>query len=361
MYNTISPYVSIVVPIYNVEKYVYECMESLVNQTLGNIEIICIDDGSTDGSAEIVKKFADTDKRIRIISQNNMGVSSARNIGLKKAKGEYIHFLDSDDYMNKDAYEKLFNIAKREQTDIIYFGTTAFFENRKIEEENSDKKTLYIRKGEYPRAISGIELLGLFLQNQDYIVNTGLQFIRRDFLIDNELLFYNGIIHEDNLFTFKTIVRAKSSLCIKEKFHNRRVRENSITTVKANEHNCFGFLVTAIEMIKDVEENENEKKIVSEGWKVISSILNYCALIYHSLNNNEQERFRKMCNPLQFLFFESYILPRHDLITVKEESERIENSYSFKVGCLITFPARKLRKAVKKLINGQMFISFMSL
>ena len=102
-----KPEISIIIPVYNVEKYLDECINSAVNQTFDDIEIICVNDGSTDGSLEIIEKHASKDKRIRIISQEHKGVGSARNAGLDAAKGKYIYFMDSDDYVELNALKRI--------------------------------------------------------------------------------------------------------------------------------------------------------------------------------------------------------------------------------------------------------------
>lgn len=110
--------ISIIVPVYNVEKYLSECLESLVNQTLGDIEIICVNDGSTDGSLKILEEYAQKDARIKIISQENGGLSFARNRGIEQANGEFIAFVDSDDWVDEDFLEKLYNAAVKNDCDI---------------------------------------------------------------------------------------------------------------------------------------------------------------------------------------------------------------------------------------------------
>ena len=102
--------VSVIVPVYNCEKYLKKCLDSLVNQTLKDIEIICVNDGSTDNSGRILEEY--TDSRIKIITKENGGLSSARNAGIAVAKGEYLGFVDSDDWVDLDFYEKLYNTAK---------------------------------------------------------------------------------------------------------------------------------------------------------------------------------------------------------------------------------------------------------
>ena len=115
-----SALVSIIIPIYNLEKYIKHCLESVVNQTYKELEIICIDDGSTDGSAEIIKSMAESDPRIKYIYQENAGVSAARNKGLDTATGEYVMFVDGDDYLHYQTVEILIGSAAKTQSDFIF-------------------------------------------------------------------------------------------------------------------------------------------------------------------------------------------------------------------------------------------------
>ena len=125
------PKVSIIVPVYNVEKYLCQCLESLVHQTLTDIEIICVNDGSTDNSLGILNKYAQLDSRIKVFSQKNQGVSSARNLGLEKVNGEYITFVDSDDWIELNACEILYNTAQERNTDILLCSYYNYDNNRK--------------------------------------------------------------------------------------------------------------------------------------------------------------------------------------------------------------------------------------
>lgn len=129
------PKVSIIIPVYNVEKYIRQCLESVINQTYKNIEIIVINDGTKDGSMKIVEEYLE-DKRIKIINKNNGGLSSARNKGIEEATGEYIYFLDSDDWIEKDTIEVLVKNSK--DVDIIEANFFYFDEITKIKEKNKD-------------------------------------------------------------------------------------------------------------------------------------------------------------------------------------------------------------------------------
>ena len=139
--------VSVIVPVYNVGKYLPECLNSLINQTLKEIEIICINDGSTDNSLEILNGYAQKDNRIKVINQENQGVSVARNVGIDLANGEYLMFLDGDDYLRCDACEIAYNSIKKDNSDICMFGYTVqvddeFIDGRelKVLREYADKK-----------------------------------------------------------------------------------------------------------------------------------------------------------------------------------------------------------------------------
>ena len=116
-----QPKVSIIVPIYNVEEYLVKCLDSLVNQTLKEIEIICINDGSTDNSLEILKAYAQKDDRITVINKKNSGVSDARNTGLEMANGEYVMFVDSDDYLEIQTCQSIYEKIKKDNSNLLIF------------------------------------------------------------------------------------------------------------------------------------------------------------------------------------------------------------------------------------------------
>ena len=118
---TKTPLVSVIIPVYNVEKYLSKCLDSVINQTLKNIEIICINDGSKDKSLEILEKYKNQDTRIKIINHENNGVAAARNTGYKVAQGEYICFIDSDDWIDATLLEKTYNTIIQDESDIVLF------------------------------------------------------------------------------------------------------------------------------------------------------------------------------------------------------------------------------------------------
>lgn len=139
--------VSVIMPVYNVEEYLEECLNSVIHQTLKEIEIICVNDGSTDGSLQILKKYADLDKRIRIINKENTGYGHSVNCGIDEAQGDYIGVVETDDYIDASMFEELYHMAVLKNADVVkadsrYFvndhGRRAFFESHIFHEEYRD-------------------------------------------------------------------------------------------------------------------------------------------------------------------------------------------------------------------------------
>ena len=126
-----TPKVSVIIPVYNVEKYLRECLDSVVNQTLREIEIICVDDGSTDSSLDILKEYASKDNRITVIGQQNLHAGVARNAGLAVARGEYLSFLDSDDFFELNMLAEMYNTAKKDGSDTVICGNYVYNDTKK--------------------------------------------------------------------------------------------------------------------------------------------------------------------------------------------------------------------------------------
>lgn len=167
---------SIIIPVYNVQDYVAKCIESIMQQTYKNFEIIVVDDGSTDDSKKIVKNFSD--KRIKIISKENGGLSSARNEGLKHINGDYIWFIDSDDYIEIDALELLYNKIKSEDSDIIVF---RYFDDFITSKKEIIDSISWEKKENYP------------LIN----VSACVKIFKSSFFLENKFIFKEGVLFED--------------------------------------------------------------------------------------------------------------------------------------------------------------------
>lgn len=242
--------ISIVIPIYNVEDYLKECLDSAVNQTLKDIEIICVNDGTKDHSMDIVRKYAENDERIIIIDKENGGASSARNAGIEVAKGEYIFFFDSDDYIRLDALEQLYKEVKENDLDNIYFDAEVFFENEIVRQEQGHYIEYYKRLGKYPGVMSGQELFVAMEKNRDFKPAPWSQLPRKTLILDNNIRFYEGIIHEDNLFSVQCITLAKRVKYLSSLYYFRRIREGSVMTSAQAINSSWGYFICEIELFE---------------------------------------------------------------------------------------------------------------
>lgn len=197
--------VSVIIPVYNVKEYLLGCLGSVKDQTLADIEVILVDDGSTDGSGKILDEFANENGNAKVFHKKNGGLSSARNFGLAKAEGEYIIFLDSDDQIMPDACKRLYDEAENAGADMVIgeaelkvpSGSMERFEN--VVRENFD----------YGRVYSGREYLTGCLSHGALRVEAWRSLYKREFLIKNALEFKFGVAHEDEDFTPRALYAAK--------------------------------------------------------------------------------------------------------------------------------------------------------
>lgn len=247
--------ISVIIPVYNTEKYLRYALDSIFRQTLHDIEIICINDGSTDGTGRILEEYERRDSRAKVFSQCNYGVSYSRNKGLDIATGEYVFFFDSDDYLQPDALEKCYALAEEKLLDVLFFDGDVLFDG--IDEENSTIKwNNYKTKGEYSDVLSGPELFNLVRRNGDYHVPVWLYFFKREYLMNNNIRFIDGIFHEDNAFTFEVFLLAKRMMHVKNSYYIRRVRESSIMTMNKKFEHSYGNFICGLEMIRFFENNK---------------------------------------------------------------------------------------------------------
>lgn len=240
--------VSVIIPVYNTEQYIRQTLLSACNQTLQEIEILCINDGSTDKSEEIIQDIAKDDTRIRIIKELNSGLSVARNTGIINARGKYIYFLDSDDLIEPNTLELCYNLCEKGIYDFATFDSDVYNPDQ-ISLGNSLK---YDRsRCLLPNIIyRGMDGLNLQLAKMCYTPSVPLLFIRSSFLLENKLGFRTGIIHEDQIFTTLLYLRAKKMAYIPTKLFHRRVRSNSIMTTSFSWKNVTSYLIVADELIK---------------------------------------------------------------------------------------------------------------
>ncbi|WP_051536458.1 glycosyltransferase family 2 protein [Ruminococcus flavefaciens] len=229
--------VSIIIPVYNVEKYLCDCVDSVINQTYKDLEIILVDDGSPDRCGEICDEYAKRDSRIIVIHKKNGGLSDARNAGLIASHGEFIYFLDSDDYIKSDAIEKVLNVIIQEKADIVYFDALTIYDGF----DDPSYKESFIRKHCYSTC-NGAKVLLTLIKNGEYYPCVPLLFIRKTLLSQNALKFKRGIIHEDELFTAIAYIDSDRAAQLKESLYIRRLRAGSIMSEKNTAKSVNGLI-----------------------------------------------------------------------------------------------------------------------
>ncbi|MDL2264966.1 glycosyltransferase [Parabacteroides sp. OttesenSCG-928-G07] len=242
-----TPKVSIIIPVYNTQDFVRQAVESILQQSLSDIEIIIVNDGSTDNSLAILEDLASKDNRIQLYQQVNQGQAVARNLALQYASGEYIYFMDSDDFLEVDALDVCYQKCQKHQLDFAFFDADILkTEDTPVVKLNYDRKAYTDENKVY----GGVEILNLLLQKNAFSVSACLSLIKKSYLDALGLRFYPNIIHEDELFTFTQYILAERVMPIHRTFFHRRLRSNSTMTTSFSWKNMHGYLTTAEEVLK---------------------------------------------------------------------------------------------------------------
>lgn len=277
--------VSVVVPVYNTEKYIDECLESLENQTLKEIEIICVNDGSKDGSLQLLQKHAEKDSRIKVLSQENSGVSVARNNGLKAATGEYIVFFDSDDIFPPYVLEKEYKNAIKYKVNVVAFNMKRFTDGQETIDINSLKydpsKVRFCSRQENQNPFY------YMLEDGGYVIT---KLFKRSFLLEHNVSFKPGVTnYEDGLFNFMVFPHVTEmvqdcNIC----YCYRAFRPNSASTV----FNVKKVLGSTITVTRELLDNMNIFNFDdAEEWvfsKIISLNYNH---IMKDISNPEEKKY----------------------------------------------------------------------
>lgn len=303
--------VSVIVPVYNVEKYLKKCLESIVNQTLSDIEVICVNDGSTDNSLAILKSYEKNDDRFKIISQENGGLGYSRNVGLKYCEGEYIFFLDSDDYIREDALEKLYENAKSNDSDLVFLKIARF--------TNDNEFNYNIPGFDFDEIFEDVDFNNFTFNYHDvkhYVMNASFaawcKLYKRDFLNNfDDFTFPVNIEFEDVLFHVKSVIRSKLSFVPEFLYF---YRNNPLSIINTSDGMDIFEVVSSVESFL-IENNiygnfKNEFDLFK-----LTQILNYI------LTSNSEEYFQKAKTEFTNLklgsdnqLISDYIMKRYKLV-----------------------------------------------
>lgn len=269
-YEFLPGLISVVVPVYNVEKYLPQSLDSLLGQSYSNLEVICVNDGSTDRSLDILEEYALKDSRIKVVSQKNSGLGSARNTGLNHASGEFVGFIDSDDWVNPLMYETMLEVIATTKTDFVACAMTVYNDK---EQKNIDNLTLeqedffYLKTFDdnLERTAIDVEILRetFFRAN----VSACNKLFRREFIEGSKLRFLEGIFYEDLFFYVDLIKKVTNFSFIKEKFYNyRKHRLGAITQA----HHVKDRIESLCYIYEVNENTTNEEEVFinpKEFWK----------------------------------------------------------------------------------------------
>lgn len=301
--------ISVIVPVYNVEQYLRQCLDSVINQTFKDLEIICVDDCSPDNSAEVLKEYAKKDSRIKIITlEQNGGLGNARNVGMKQASAEYVMFLDSDDWFELNACELVYNKIKQNNNDFVFFNFYWATEKDGTFEKKFDQYR-FAKLYEQPdiNHINPAEFNGAYYSTSE----CWYKIYNREFLKKNNIEFLTGYNFEDQTFFAKVFCLAKDISVVDLPLINYRQRNTSITFDSKNWHD----LITA--RSRTLEAIPQDAPEVAKDSIVLSSIISLLYWFKHYGKINKQIK-------KEFFVELRDLIKKYDKDTISRVKERFD-------------------------------------
>lgn len=279
--------VSIIIPTYNVADYLVECLQSVVNQTLKDIEIICVNDGSTDNSGKILDEYAAKDSRIKVIHKENGGYGKAMNVGMDNATGKYIGIVEPDDYVESNMYEELYNYAEKNNVDFVKADLYYWYskENKKIYTNCISNKNLY------NKIIREFSDLGLVVST----IGNWVGIYQRDFIEKNHIkhLETPGASYQDQGFYYQIIFNAKSAYYINKAFY--WYKQDNIASSINNKNKVFCIF----DEYKEIEKNLNNKKDKEKYYNLLYfKKYNSCLYNYGKIYKKFKHSYQRICSGL---------------------------------------------------------------
>lgn len=314
--------VSVIVPVYNAEQYIKRCLNSLVNQTLSEIEIICIDDGSNDQSLDILREYKNADNRIKVHALGeNQGGYAARNKGLKLAQGKYVQFVDADDFIDNKALEKLVEKAENTESDMCFFKLMLYKEDNCTEK---DVPSGII--GTYSGIYDGKLLLSLFMKNEEFFLYNCMVFYNRRFLQKNNLEFKKMVIGEGGDLILRALCSAHTVVVEDERLYYYCLNAQSVTNRDDKSVLALTGQISQFADLYKILAKESDSKVIEEY------LIRQCNKISGGIQNLSKEKEDFIINELEdgfsrlifkmFRYKGNYIsdLNEQELTTIKKAS-----------------------------------------
>lgn len=284
-------FISVIIPVYNVEEYIEKCLNSVLMQTLRDIEIIIVNDGTKDNSIEKILKY--DDNRIVILNKENGGLSSARNAGLKVAKGKYTYFIDSDDFLlDNKCLEEMYEITEKDSSDIIVGNGYKYYSENNMKELYRDKKVFK------RRVMNSKDFLIEFIDSDSMQTPVYYNMYKTEFLKQNNLFFKDGRIHEDQEFITRAFLLSGKVSIYPKSFYAYRQREGSIMSGTKKELSAQHTIMNCFELEEYYNKNVSNtklKKILLN--KLVSQLL-------YSFSNSQYKDINRECK--KFLLRNSF-------------------------------------------------------
>jgi len=289
--------VTIIIPVYNAEEYLQKCLESIINQTYNNLEIIIVNDGSTDTSAELIQGYSEKDKRIIYLTKENGGIGTAYKLALKHATGDYVLFVDSDDWLELNAVEELIKYAVQQNADMVHFGLIGIFENG------------------INNKIPILKSIDKIISDNEQILRTHFEYLKHPSLarlvkkeLLNDVVIFDQNIGIDEMLTPQLLVKCKKAVYTSKILYNIRIREDSVCRTKYNESKILQIIKVYRFLINFLASYAPNYKyhILTKYIKVLTGIYNTSILGNLKLNNYI---FLKIREELRILKREDQNLP----------------------------------------------------
>lgn len=269
-----TPKISIIIPVYNTEKYLKKCLDTLRNQTYFNLEFICVNDGSTDNSCDILNEYANLDSRFRVLTQENKGQSAARNLGIEQATGDYLSFIDSDDWVYLTLYQTFVDMIENseQEIDIWMFNIAAY-----VQGENDIIPKVFFESSDWNKHLSD-EVIHSFddcMRPFSRNLSVANKIYRRDFIKNLDLKFPVGLKYEDQYFALKAFLNADTIMFTQDVFYRYRNSHDSSITCEVSEK------VFDIFKIVDLIEKEIEQLNLYDSYKYALFQYKYNVFVQH--------------------------------------------------------------------------------
>jgi glycosyltransferase involved in cell wall biosynthesis len=349
-----GPLISVIIPVFNAGAFLRETLDSLLAQDFRDMEILCVNDGSTDDSGAILADYAARDGRFRILERENGGVSRARNVGTCAAQGKYLYYMDHDDLLEQGALTILAAEMERSGLEYLCFNATAFGRDpesgKRAENFNRGYLNRQLKEGE---VYTGQALFRLLKTEPDmrYISPAWACMISRAFVLENEIRFDPDILNEDELWSVQVLMKVQRAGCLNRKLYRYRVHSDSLTRRADTFSKAYSkFLcVQAIRRIISAPDFTCEPGTESFLLAHIVRLQKKAAGYYAACSPEEQEKRRLL--PLEEQsWFESLVVLPADMEDRRKKVEReLRSSPEYRVGRVLTWLPRKLRALLKRI------------